>query len=231
MKLTIETKALELTFRMLLTCGCPVTQAEEKALFTLLTSSEGQAAISYRKVLDIFPAGAVTPFHRIRDFYVWQAPVQAPAHTISRDLIIRFFASSFHWEQAVARGLEEGYHQVRSVAAWFISHMLLPAKVVRVSHSQVTLSYDYPEGAVLLKNLFLPKYDPVPALDEIWAVHFAGLLGRLSLEECETARLMLEENPALTSLRREVKEIDYLDFERKGDYAAFCRARYEKYYG
>ncbi len=231
MRLSIETRALELTFRMLLTCGCPVSGDEEKALFDLLLSAKGQMSpdIAYDRVLSIFPEGANTPFHRIRDFYIWQAQVAAVSHRICRDHIIRHFASSFHWDQAVARGLEEGYGQVTSVASWFISHMLLPARVVSLARDHVDLIYPFPGGEIQLKNLFFPKAHP-PAVGETWAVHFAGLLDRLSPEECGTAQLMLEQNSALLVLRSEVGEIDYQNFQRKGDYASFCRKRYEKYY-
>ena len=230
MELSIETQAFELTFRMLLTCGCPVTPDEERRLFDLLVSSEKQASLSYDRILAIFPPHSGSPFHRIRDFYVWQAPAHQGAHLITRDLIIRHFASSFHWDQAVARGLEEGYGQIRSIAPWFVSHMLLPARVVLTTATHVSLSYDYPGGSVLLKNLFLPNDDPKPMGDEMWAVHFAGLLGRLPAKEEMTARFMLDQNAAFRDLRREVAGIDYLDFERKGDYAAFCRSRYKRYY-
>ena len=233
MRLTIEPRALELTFRMLLTCGCPVSGDEEKALFDLLSSVEEQGdmsgAIPYDRVLSIFAEGAQTPFHRIRDFYIWQAPVTPGTHRISRDHIIRHFASSYHWDQAVARGLEEGYGQVTSIASWFLSHMLLPAQVVSLSSAHVSLVYTYPGGQILLENLFLPT-PHTPAEGETWAVHFAGLLDRLSPEECNTARFMIEQNSALQILRREVSTINYRDFQRKGDYAAFCRKRYEKYY-
>jgi len=232
MRLTIETRALELTFRMLLTCGCPVTKDEEKALFDLIQSFEGPQIpreIPYARVLSIFPAGTRTPFHRIRDFYVWQAPTAAESHRICRDHIIRHFASSYHWDHVVARGLEEGYGQVTSIASWFLGHMLLPARVVSVGRTHVSLVHTYPGGEIQLKGLFFPNAWP-PAVDEIWAVHFAGLLDRLSPAECETARFMLEQNSALGTLRREVSQIDYRDFQRKGDYAAFCRTRYERYY-
>jgi len=42
---------------------------------------------------------------------------------------------------------------------------------------------------------------------------------------------MIETNPLLHQFREDVIEIDYSNFERHGDYLAFCRTRYQKYYG
>lgn len=228
--LRMEHPALELVFRMLLTCGCPITETEERSLFDLLQAYEPDTDFEMDRVLSLFPENADTPFHRIRAFYIWQARVDSESHLITRDHIIRFFASSYHWDHAVAPGLAEGYGQVKSIASWFLSHMLLPAQVTRVGRGHVDLVYAWPGGEILLKNLFRPRsWDP--GIGEVWAVHFAGLLDRLSMEEQDTASFMLEQNPALTALRPEVREIDYRDFERKGDYAGVCRKRYQAYFG
>jgi hypothetical protein len=63
-----------------------------------------------------------------------------------------------------------------------MGHMFLPSRIVRVEGETATASYEYEGGNVMLTNLFAPKmYNPKPG--EIWAVHFAGLLGALSVEE------------------------------------------------
>jgi hypothetical protein len=230
MQLTIDRDALELTFRTLLTCRCPVTEDEEQAIFEILESTPHNESINYNKVLEIFPSEANTVFSRLADFSVWQAPTGVSLYCINRDHVIRHFASSYHWDQVVAQGLVGSYKKVKSIPSWFMGHMLLPSRVVSVEGETATASYEYEGGNIMLTNLFAPKmYNPKPG--EIWAVHFAGLLGPLSVEEQKTAILMIESNNMLVNLREEITEIDYHDYERYIDYRAFCEERHQKYYG
>jgi hypothetical protein len=86
------------------------------------------------------------------------------------------------------------------------------------------------EGEICLANLCAPNgYHP--RVGETWAVHFAGLLDRLTDTEKQVATLMTEANPLLVQFRKDVPAIDYSDFERHGDYRAFCMKRYRQYYG
>src|ERR1035437_1073061 len=230
MQLRITRDALDLVFRTLLTCGCPVTDAEERALFNLLKATPLTDTIEYVVVLDIFKPDANTVFHRLGDFTIWQAPTGVDQYSIEREHIVRHFASTFHWNQVVASGLVGAYKKVLHIPSWFLGDMLLPVRVTGVDGDVVSASYEYNGGEVRLSNLFAPN-DYAPKPDETWAVHFAGLLDRLNPAEKQVATLMTETNSLLVQFREDVSVIDYADFERHGDYLAFCRKRYEKYYG
>jgi hypothetical protein len=230
MELRIERDALDLVFRTLLTCECPVTDAEERAIYDLLKVTPAAGTIDYSLVLAVFKPNANTVFGRLREFTIWQAPADADQYSIGREHVVRHFASSFHWNHVVASGLEGAYKKVLHIPSWFLGHMLLPVKVTSVDGDVVSAYYEYDGGKVHLSNLFAPK-DYAPRPDETWAVHFAGLLDRLNPTEMEVVRLMTETNHLLVQFRRDVSIIDYANFERHGNYLALCRRRYEKYYG
>lgn len=230
MHLRIDRGALDLVFRTLLTCRCPVTSDEERAIFDLLQATPRSDTIDYAAVLAVFKPNANTVFRRLADFAVWQAPALSSEYVIEREDVVRHFASSYHWNQVVADGLTGAYKKVLHVPTWFLSHMLLPVRVEAVEGDVVSATYGFADGRISLLNLFAPVgYDPQPG--EAWAVHFAGLLDRITSEENETAVTMLEANPLLVQFRADVVSIDYSDFERHGDYSTFCRNRYLKYYG
>lgn len=230
MQLQITREALDLVFRTLLTCECPVTSDEERAIFELLEASPVGESIDYARVLAVFKPNANTVFRRLGEFAMWQAHAGSDEYTVGREHVVRHFASTFHWNQVVASGLEGAYKKVLNIPTWFLGHMLLPARVTAVDGDTVSASYEYSGGEVVLSNLFAPhRHEPRPG--EVWAVHFAGLLDRLTPEEQQVAVLLTEINPMLVQFRQDVASIDYADFERHGDYLALCRNRYRKYYG
>ncbi len=229
MQLRITRDALDLVFRTLLTCGCPVTDDEGRGVLDVVQASSADEAVDYDLVLAVFKPNADTVFQRLAEFSGCQAQVGGGERVIVREHAIRYFASSYHWNHVVADGLDSAYKKVIHIPTWFLAHMLLPARVTAVDDDVVTATYEYGDGEVVLSNLFAPiAYDP--RLGEVWAVHFAGLLDRLTPEEQAVASLMAEANPLLVEFRRDVERIDYSDFERLGDYFAFCRDRHAQYY-
>ncbi len=229
MQLVIRRDALELVFRTLLTCGCPITESEERQVHDIMASTPSGEAIDYARILGIFRPNANTPFHRLADFAVWQAPIGVDPHVVNREHVIRHFSSSYHWSHVVAHSLQDAYKKVRHIASWFLAHMLLPVRITGVSGDALSALYEYDAGQIRLLNLFSPGRDQ-PRSDEIFAVHFAGLLCRLSPAEQQAASLMLETNSLLTGFRGEVEEIDYTNFERHGNYYLLCKERHGKYY-
>ncbi len=229
MQLQIDREALELAFKTLLTCGCPATDKEEKALFDLLQATPEGHPIEYGQVLNIFPPKAETAFHRLADFTLWQASPDTDPVVITKDLALRHFASSFHWNHVVVHVLDNAYKNICSIPLWFLAHMLLPVKVLSVSDDKVSAAYQYDGGEIIIENLFCPaSYQAEPG--QFWAAHFAGLLCQLDNEELKLTSFMTESNRMLVQFRQEVQQIDYKNFERYGDYMSFCKQRYQKYY-
>jgi len=229
MKVIIDRPALDLTFRTLLSCKCPATDKEERGVFDLLSRMREGDTLDYGRVLRVFKQNPDNVFRRLHDFALWMAPAAAAQFIITRDHVIRHFASSFHWHQVVADGMTSAYEKVLFVPSWFMGHMLLPARVTRVHGEAVAAVYEYEDGSIQLTNLFAPNaYEP--KVGEKWAVHFAALLDRISAEEDDLVRMLTETNPLLVQFRKDVQGVDYKSFERHGDYLAICKKRYATYY-
>ncbi len=229
MKVRIDRGALDLTFRTLLSCKCPVTDKEEQQLFDLLSGMRDGDTLDYGLVLAVFKPNANTVFRRLHDFSVWMAPANSEDFTITREHALRHFACSFHWNQVVADGLSGAYKKVLFVPSWFMGHMLLPARITEVAGDVVHAVYEYDGGTIKLMNLFAPNVYQ-PDVGETWGVHFAALLDHISPEEDRIVRMLTETNPLLVEFRDDVEAIDYKSFERHGDYLDTCRARYTTYY-
>ena len=76
-------EALELAFRIVLSCPCPVTHEQEARVFAYLRGVAPDEVVEYAPVLDIFDA-ADTPFHGLADFTGWLGDAGAEA-TIERE--------------------------------------------------------------------------------------------------------------------------------------------------
>lgn len=229
MNLSIDRDALELAFRVLLSCRCPVTPEQELALFRLLEAAGAAEPIGYDRVLGIFPAGALSPFHRLGQFAGWVLPAHAE-RVIQREHVLRHFASSYHWDHVVAAGLSSAYVNVVRVAPYLVGHQLLPVRLCTEDDGSVSGTYTFAGGEVALRHLFLPPgYEPDAAAS--WAVHLAAVLSPLSPEEDALVRLMGDDTPGLVQLRPEVQTIDYADFQRFGDYRRLCEERHRAYWG
>jgi len=229
MRVVINKDALDLTFRAILTCQCPVTAAEEKAVFDVLVGTPDGGVADYGTLLGIFKPNSNNVLRRVHDFSTWLAPVDVDPFVITRDHVIRYFASTFHWNHVVAEGMSGAYKKVLYVPSWFIAHMLVPARVIEVGEQAVHMMYEWDGGQIELRNLFAPRGSK-PAVGEVWGVHFAALLDRLTPEEERLTRMLNDVSPLLIEFRADVDRIDYLDFHRFGNYLAFCTKRYETYF-
>jgi hypothetical protein len=228
-QVVIERRALDLTFRTLLSCKCPISEKEEEKIFNLLSNMGESDWLDYAELLAVFEGSTDTVIHRLRDFSIWMAPTSAGKFVITREHVIRHLASSFHWQQVVASNMTHAYANVLSVPEWFMGHMLLPARITKIQNQVATAVYDYNGGSIRLSNLFAPqKYQP--KIGEIWAVHFAALLDRLSPEECRLVKMLTELNLQLGEFRHDVQKIDYNHFGRHESYLGVCRERYNDYY-
>ena len=125
--------------------------------------------------------------------------------------------------------MDDAYKKVCSISSWFVAHMLLPLRITEINDDTATAEYEYKKDKIKFINLYAPKlYNP--KVDQLWAVHFAGLLCPLSDSENAAVTLMLESNSMLKKFRDEVEVIDYRNFERYGDYLSLCQERHKKYY-
>ena len=144
----VQGEALELAFRMLLSCPCDVTPEQERAVFDyLLSIPQGQTA-DYAPVLAAFGPNTSTPFHRLAAFSSWRAPDPAEV-TIERQDVLRVNASSYHWDLA-ASGLPNAYKKIRSVPSWQLAHTLLPVTVHKAAEDGgMVARYTFADGEVV----------------------------------------------------------------------------------
>ena len=121
----IRGEALELAFRVVLSCPCPVTAEQEAAVFEHLSGLAADKVIDYAPVLAVFDS-TDTPFHGLASFVSWSAEDDDPV--VERHHVLRCNASGYHWEVAAAT-LSGKSRIVSSVSAYLLSHTIVPVSV------------------------------------------------------------------------------------------------------
>jgi len=218
--------ALELALRVVLSCPCPVTSEQERRVFDLACTTPSTAVVDYGAVLSVFSSDD-TPFHRLAEFATWMAhPGEEPV--IERHHVLRANASTLHWRHA-ASTLPGAVGRVARLPSWLTAHLILPVRL-QVSDDEPSAVYEYSGGHVTLRNVFVPP-EFEPSAHELWAIHFAAVLGHLSAAEYRLLVDLTEANPGLRLHREHVGVIDYRRFELQGDNTAFCRRRHDAYWG
>jgi hypothetical protein len=229
MRISMRQEALDLTFRMLLSCQCPLTGEQERAIFDRLVALNPGDTIDCSDLLSSFKPNEDTPIQRLVHFSMWMAPAGSKEIVIEREHVLRHFASSYHWDHVVAPNLPAAYKKVVSIPTWFISHMLLPIGLERAGNGELNGIYSFRDGEIRVKNLFIaPELADINAV--VWGVHFASVITQLSSDEAALVQMLGDTNPLLAEFRREISMIDYLNFERYGDYRAICIERHATYW-
>jgi ABC-type cobalt transport system substrate-binding protein len=223
----IRGEALELAFRIVLSCPCDVSHEQEQRVFAYLRSLAPDEVGDYGPVLAAFDAPD-TPFHGLAAFTGWLAADVAEA-TIEREHVLRCNASGYHWQLAAAT-LPAQSRRVSSVSRWLLSHTVIPALLTSETGASPGARYRYADGAADFDNVFLPpEYDPSAA--PLWAIHLGAIVSPLSAAEADLVTRLNEANPQLVAHRARVAHIDYADFELQGDYREFCRRRHAPFWG
>jgi hypothetical protein len=229
MRIFMRQEALDLAFRMLLSCQCPITGEQERALFDRLVALNPGDTIDCSELLSTFKPNENTPIQRLVHFSTWMTPLGSKEMVVEREHVLRHFASSYHWDHVVAPNLPTAYKKVMSIPTWFVSHMLLPAALERADDGELHGIYRFGDGEIRLKNLFIAP--ELANLDTgVWGVHFASVITPLSSDEAALVQMLGDANPMLAAFRREISVIDYLNFERYGDYGATCMERHATYW-
>jgi hypothetical protein len=222
----IRGEALELAFRVVLSCPCPVTAEQEAAVFEHLRGLAADEVINYSPVLDVFDS-TDTPFHGLASFVSWSA--EDDDSVIERHHVLRCNASGYHWEVAAAT-LSGKSRIVSSISAYLLSHTIVPVAVATHEDEAPQARYRYDGGEAVFENIFLPpEYDPSSAA--LWAFHLGTVLSPLSDAEAALVSRLNGANDQLVLHRARVDRVDYADFELQGDYAGFCRRRHAPFWG
>jgi hypothetical protein len=223
----VRREALELAFRIVLSCPCDVTHEQERQVFAYLGGLAPGEAADYAPVLAAFDSSD-TPFHGLAAFTGWMAGDVAAA-TIEREHVLRCNASGYHWQLAAATLPAQSRH-VSSISRFLLSHTVIPVSLTATPGAPAGAEYRYAGGSAALANLFLPpEFEPEAA--SLWAVHLGAIVSPLSAAEAELVSQLNEANPQLVLHRTRVTRIDYADFELQGDYREFCRRRHAPFWG
>jgi hypothetical protein len=222
----IRGEALELAFRIVLSCPCDVTHEQEQRVFAYLRGLAPYEDADYAPVLSAFDSSD-TPFHGLAAFAGWMAD-DGPGATIERQHVLRCNASGYHWQLA-AGTLPAQSRRVSSVSCWLLSHTVIPVSVSSDGTS-AEAEYRYAGGAAVFDNIFLPPEFDLSA-STLWAIHLGAVVGPLSAAEADLVSYLNEANPQLVAHRARVAHIDYADFELQGDYREFCRRRHAPFWG
>lgn len=222
----IRGEALELAFRVVLSCPCPVTAEQEAAVFHHLRGLAPDDVVDYAPVLAVFDS-TDTPFHGLASFTEWSADDDDPV--VERHHVLRCNASSYHWDVAAAT-LSGKSRIVSSISAYLLSHTIVPVMVTTSDGAAPRAHYRYQGGAADFENIFLPpEYDP--SSSALWAFHLGTVLSPLSDAEVALVSRLNASNDQLVLHRSHVDCVDYADFELQGDYAEFCRRRHAPFFG
>ena len=124
----IRGEALELAFRIVLSCPCDVTHEQEQRVFAYLRGLAPDEVADYAPVLAAFDAPG-TPFHGLADFTGWLAD-DPDAALIEREHVLRCNASGYHWQLAAAT-LPAQSRRVSSVSCFLLSHTVIPVALTR----------------------------------------------------------------------------------------------------
>ena len=222
----VRGEALELAFRIVLSCPCDVTHEQELQVFAYLRGLASHEVADYAPVLATFDSPD-TPFHGLAAFTGWMAD-DAEA-TIERRHVLRCNASSYHWQLA-AGTLPAQSRRVSSVSCWLLSHTVIPVSLTSGTGASPRAEYRYAGGAAVIDNIFLPpEFDP--SASTLWAIHLGAVVSPLSAAEADLVSYLNEANPQLVLHRSRVAHIDYAAFELQGDYRELCRRRHAPFWG
>ena len=223
----IRREALELAFRIVLSCPCDVTHEQEQRVFAYLRGLAPDEVADYGPVLAGFDTPD-TPFHGLAAFTGWLAE-GAAEQTIERQHVLRCNASGYHWQLAAAT-LPAQSRRVSSVSNFLLSHTVIPVALTPGTGGSPGAQYRYAGGAAAFANVFLPpEFDPSAAT--LWALHLGAVVSPLSAAEAGLVTRLNEANAQLVAHRARVATIDYADFELQGDYRELCRRRHAPFWG
>ena len=223
----VRGEALELAFRIVLSCPCDVTHEQERRVFAYLRGLAPDQVADYAPVLAAFDS-ADTPFHGLAAFTGWMADAEAEA-VIERRHVLRCNASGYHWQLAAAT-LPAQSRRVSSVSRWLLSHTVIPVSLTSEPGASPRAEYQYAGGVAVFENIFLPpEFDP--GASKLWAIHLGAVVSPLSAAEAALVSYLNEANPQLVAHRARVARVDYADFELQGDYREFCRRRHAPFWG
>jgi len=227
MILEIETEAAKSLLKVLLSCRCPIKEEVEEKIVHYYLSQKNQPSFDFRKIIEIADeSDSDTVFHRLRDFCLYSKN-NLDEIVITKEDVYRHFCSAFHWK-VVEDALVSSYKDIKDIPSWFVGHMLLPVKL-KERNKSICAEYSTSDLKVQLLNIFTPS-DIKFKSNGLYSMHFASVISEINPAQFGMINQQLESIERFIEFRNDVKEIDYSDFQKFGDYRKFCETRYHKYF-
>ncbi|MGD6851749.1 MAG: hypothetical protein ACQCN6_06810 [Candidatus Bathyarchaeia archaeon] len=231
MILEIETDAALILLKVLLSCQCAISKKTEEEIAHYLLSQRSKISVDFKRLIDL--AGGPTfdtVFRRLRDccFY---SKNNLDKVVITKEDVYRHFCSAYHWkinEEALTTIPENANTPISNVASWFVGHMLLPVRLMDEKGS-VRAEYSGSDSKISIFNVFIPP-DMELHKDAIYSMHFASVISEITLAQAELINRQLEVIDQFIEFRKEIKTMDYGDFQKFGNYRNLCEGRYRKYF-
>jgi len=228
MSLAINLKAYFILLKILLSCRCPVSDKTERKLIRYYKSNSRKGNVNYDAIIRIADEEEdETVFHRLKEFCVCSIDDLREGYEIRVEDVLRHFSSSYHWK-VIETSLHSSYKKVIHVPSWFVGHLLLPIKI-QSNKNEPEISFLLKTHSVRLNSLFIPSNLSINP-NKYYCVHFASVISDISFAQFEMLRQQLNEIPQFSLFCKDIKEINYLNFQRYGNYYAFCQQRYSAYF-
>jgi hypothetical protein len=227
MILKIETEAAKSLLNVLLSCRCPIKEEAEEKIVHYYSSHKSEQCFDFQRIVEIASeSDDDTVFHRLRDFCLYSKD-DLDEILITKEDVYRHFCSTFHWK-VIEDALVSSYKDIRSIPAWFVGHMLLPVRL-REKNKMIYAEYAAAGLEIRLLNIFTPN-DIKFESNGLYSMHFASVISTITPAQFRTINQQLESIKRFVGFRRDIREIDYSDFQRFGDYRKLCETRYSKYF-
>jgi hypothetical protein len=231
MILEIETDAAAVLLKVLLSCQCVISNEAEKEIANYIISQMDKPSIDFKKIIDI--AGGPdsdTVFRRLRDCCFYSRS-NLDEVVITKEDVYRHFCSAYHWkitEDTLKLIPQNANSPINNVPSWFIGHMLLPVKLTCEKDS-IKAEYRGLGFRIEILNIFVPSEMEI-GNNSIYAIHFASVISEINFAQYITISQLLETIYRFVEFRKEVKVIDYADFQKYGNYSSLCKSRHSKYF-
>ena len=228
MDISINQKAYYILLKVLLSCRCPVSDNTEKKLINYYKKNSEKRHISYDTIINLADQEEdETVFHRLKEFVICSVNDLSKGYEITVEDVLRHFSSIYHWK-VVINGLQNSYKKVIHIPSWFISHMLLPIDI-QTNKGQYQISCTLNNLTINLNNLFIPS-DLSISSNKYYCAHFASVISDISRAQYKLLQQQANEIPQFELFYKGIEIIDYLNFQRYGNYSLFCNNRYKKYF-
>lgn len=229
MNILITTKAFKILLNVLLSCRCPISNEVEEKIIEYYKTGYLSDTLDYNELLKIAEQeDKETVFHRLKEFCLYSVDDLSKKYIISENDVLRHFSTGFHW-RTIKDNLSSGYQKLTDIPSWFLSHMLMPIKLI--GEGEIIFGkYERNNKEIYHRSIFIPKDLSLDFNDSYYCIHFGCVISEITQQQYDMIFRQLGEIEHFEDLMGRVREIDFKDFQSYGNYSEMCKKRYLKYF-